>query len=1038
MKKNFVERMIVAAVLLAWTTGNARASIAYGSINNFDTVNDTGVEAHGFEIELDDIHSADITYTFDWNHYGTAKIAEDNSVPGHPRTTVRWESAKKPDGTWTAYTAVPAGPIAPTQGHQFTDPSVNFGGEHFGTGYRVPPSAVRYHWLIDNGSGALVAGPPVQVATPVFVYVPAVAAVPAQVQVAIAPPVPPAPPPREFGEPVWVKEIRTTSHNANKVALRDLVSDDPADPNDRNWRNGEPDEVEAEWELLQKDYNQGDGGPKAKLNAAPEELPNGNEVVTRRYEFYKYVGPIDAETGEAMADSVAKDGIHGTGTKEINGVATDLSQVEVVGDFAGAQMAAVDVDAGVGLIDHLQDGELDSPYPDRTVVVAGNAPFQATTSGALPVGMAFDPVTGVVSGTPTESGEFSFTVNVEDAATPQKSKTYLFRVAAAGALPPQAVVDPSAEPVAGGTTSGGGTFGIGDPVSLTATANPGFVFVNWTEDGKVVSSNATYEFAVDINHSPVAHFAPAGGFTITTSALPTDGGTTAGGGTFQSGAGVTVSATPGAGYSFVDWTDGGVSVSVSANYTFTAGADRTLVANFLANPPSTPVNAVPAAGATGISLTPELGSSGFVAGLPGTTHAASEWVLREAGGGAVVFESGRDTAHLTSITIPSPLAWSSSYEWQVRYQDSAGSWSGYSAATPFTTKSKPPVSFQSVSGTYSGLLEGETSQVWGTESLALSGTGVLSTSFTFHGKVYRVTGAMSSDGSFSKVVNRPGLPSLTVSLVLDPATDQITGTISDGTDNVGVLLNRSVYSKTNLPPPALVGSYTLLLPPDPLHPEAASPQGSGYGRLTVGKTGVVSFTGFLGDGLAVTCSATLSKAATATFFAAPYAFGGGVSGWLTFRDVPHESDVDGDLHWTKGVTSKPTASTRYAAGFEQQIGAVGAKYTPPLRGQRAIPLPEKVDNASIAITGGNLSQPMPVRTVTLDVSNHPSVAPGLILRWNTTTGLFSGSFTVPGATKSIPVAGALFQKADADGFGRAAGVFVGRGETGIVSLAPKP
>ncbi len=62
---------VAALLVLSLGCGAARASIAYGSINNFDTVNDTGVPAYGFEIELDDIHSADISYTYDWNHYGT-------------------------------------------------------------------------------------------------------------------------------------------------------------------------------------------------------------------------------------------------------------------------------------------------------------------------------------------------------------------------------------------------------------------------------------------------------------------------------------------------------------------------------------------------------------------------------------------------------------------------------------------------------------------------------------------------------------------------------------------------------------------------------------------------------------------------------------------------------------------------------------------------------------------------------------------------------------------------------------------------------
>ncbi|MFZ4765278.1 MAG: hypothetical protein ACOYMN_10030, partial [Roseimicrobium sp.] len=55
---------------------HAEASIAYGSINNFDTVNDTGHECHGFEIEIEDCRSTDITYTYNYNHYGVPRIEQ--------------------------------------------------------------------------------------------------------------------------------------------------------------------------------------------------------------------------------------------------------------------------------------------------------------------------------------------------------------------------------------------------------------------------------------------------------------------------------------------------------------------------------------------------------------------------------------------------------------------------------------------------------------------------------------------------------------------------------------------------------------------------------------------------------------------------------------------------------------------------------------------------------------------------------------------------------------------------------------------------
>jgi len=484
----------------------ARASTAYGTINNFDTVNDTGVECHGFEIEIEDIHSADITYTYNWNHYGTPKISEDNSNPSHPRVRVRYESAKNTNGMWAAYTAIPSGPIAPTDGHRFTDPSVNFGGEHFGVGYRGSPTNIVYHWLVDNGTGILVRGPAVNVATPTFTYFPPAQAALAQVQAVIRPP--PAPPVREFGPASWVKEIRTTSHNNNEVKLRNLVSDDPDDPDDKNWRNGEPDEVEVEWQLLQTDFKKADGGQNGELAGAPEDLNNGDEIVTRRYEFYKYVGPFDNESGEAMAENVAPNGTNGVGVKIINDVEVDLSTVVIVGDYVGSQMSAFDNELPVGMIEHLPDGEINSPYPTRTMIIAA-IPFTATTNGTLPAGMTFDPVNGQLSGTPTESGIFTFGLRVTATNNPAQAKTYTFAIADAGEeLPPHSTVDTSASPLDSGTTSGSGFYTNGTVATVTATPTPGFAFAKWTDDGKVVSSSANYTFTNIINRSLVANFVP--------------------------------------------------------------------------------------------------------------------------------------------------------------------------------------------------------------------------------------------------------------------------------------------------------------------------------------------------------------------------------------------------------------------------------------------------------------------------------------------------------------------------------------------------
>ncbi len=560
----------------------ARGSIAFGSINNFDVVNDTGAICHGFEIEIDGIRSKDITYTYDWNHYGVPTITEDISNPMLPRVFVRYQSAKNPDGSWASFTAIPAAPIGPTDGHQFTNPSVNFGGEHFGVGFYGTPVSVQYHWLIDNGAGGLGFGGAVNIATPAFSYFPPVNAAPAQVQAVIVPPPPPELPALEFGEAIWVKVTKTSTHSSKKVELKDLVSDDPNDPNDKNWTNGEPDEVEVEWQILQTDFKAGNGGKNGELASAADALKNGDEVVTLRYDFFKYIGPLDPETGEALAENVGPDGLHGVGTAQIGGLEVDLATVVVVGDYIGAQMAGFDAAAQIGLIDHLQDGVLNTPYVERTLVVGGTPPIISVRTGALPNGLTFDPVTGVLSGIPAQSGSFPFTLHSTDASAKggDVTNSYVLTILEDGQLPPppHLTVTTVAVPAQGGVTKGGGEYALGALVTVVAVETPGNAFLNWTEGGTIVATTESYSFTGNVNRKLEANFLPT--YEISPSAAPDEGGVVSGAGLYRSGDLVTLMAAPNAGFRFLNWTEGGVEVRSSQAYTLKVEGPRSPVAHF--------------------------------------------------------------------------------------------------------------------------------------------------------------------------------------------------------------------------------------------------------------------------------------------------------------------------------------------------------------------------------------------------------------------------------------------------------------------------
>jgi hypothetical protein len=109
--------------------------------------------------------------------------------------------------------------------------------------------------------------------------------------------------------------------------------------------------------------------------------------------------------------------------------------------------------------------------------------------------------------------------------------------------------------------------------------------------------------------------------------------------------------------------------------------------------PNQPTASSPSRGATGISLTPALRSSGFSALDEGDSHEASQWQIRTESGtyDSPVFDSGTDIVNLTRITIPAgKLDYGVTYYWRVRYQDRYGSWSAYSEENFFTTVMPPP------------------------------------------------------------------------------------------------------------------------------------------------------------------------------------------------------------------------------------------------------------------------------------------------------------------------------------------------------------
>ncbi len=231
---------------------------------------------------------------------------------------------------------------------------------------------------------------------------------------------------------------------------------------------------------------------------------------------------------------------------------------------------------------------------DNFIVKVTGAPFGAITTRASP------PAGGTTTGDcnylvgadamveATAHPGYAFVNWTEGGAEVSTVPLYSFTVTTSRALvanfAPLCTVTTTASPAAGGSTVGDGLYPAGTTANVVATPNPGYAFVNWTDRGALVSTWENCVFTVTTNCLLVANFAPA--CTIVTTPSSTHAGSTSGDGVYPGGATVEVLAVPASGSRFVDWTVNGVSVSGSPSYTFTASANRTLVANFVADPAS--------------------------------------------------------------------------------------------------------------------------------------------------------------------------------------------------------------------------------------------------------------------------------------------------------------------------------------------------------------------------------------------------------------------------------------------------------------------
>ena len=473
----------------------SHAITLFGTLSNFDVVNDTGQEAYGFEIELHGISS--VGYSFSANRYGAP-----HSIPFNGGVFVRyaanWDFVSQ---QWTQANQntpqlVGAGSgtlvdtnIVPTMGHQCVYWLPNYatsGCDHFGLVlpyYSPVPPLVIYHWLWSdpaNPGGLVYAGTNTQVAVPtpvvplppppppaippVLIPQPVFQVPPLQPNVVVAQIQAPKPPNPElqFGEATWVKVYK--QEMPREVGLDELQGDNPAVvPED-------PAQIETAWKLLQHNPHNPDSG--SSVLHSQSSIGNGSHAVVRRYEFYKFTGTYDLiDHGAICAD-----------------VLCNSPAANELGSYIGANMAAANIGNPSVTVTKVGSGNVSGGISgtNKTPLSCGNvcsAPFKLQDIVVL---TATPPSNGVFTGWQGACSGFqstcSLTVTDEMAVTANFATQFTLSVGRGGSGTVTGTPVGNDRGInCGGTCSA--KFTQGTVVTLTATSPVGHRFVNWTGSG---------------------------------------------------------------------------------------------------------------------------------------------------------------------------------------------------------------------------------------------------------------------------------------------------------------------------------------------------------------------------------------------------------------------------------------------------------------------------------------------------------------------------------------------------------------------------
>jgi hypothetical protein len=322
MFSSFRRPTVLAAALslslLGAAAARAQTATITGYLTNFDVVNETGQDAHGFEIQLEGADQGDLYYEVSGQQYGLPTV-----VPYATGVKIRWESpydAHAHKYTLTTPQHTPGVPYSWNDCYMAGSTYKTAGCEALGEWLNPAPGktiTATGRWLVEDpqNPGTLIPVEP-NVAIP-FPSWSVAGGVVGSAPVVVAEIEAPEPPetPEVYGDAQWVKIYKTQL--TRPVTPADLTSDNPTVPQDAS-------QLEVAWDILQASPPS-NGKQKRKQNQSG--INADTQSIIRRYETYKYTGAYDAITHQAVC---------------ADGLCAAPSAGEL-GDFIGAQNSAVNL-----------------------------------------------------------------------------------------------------------------------------------------------------------------------------------------------------------------------------------------------------------------------------------------------------------------------------------------------------------------------------------------------------------------------------------------------------------------------------------------------------------------------------------------------------------------------------------------------------------------------------------------------------------------------------------------------------------------------